>query len=671
MDTEPVDFEEYYDLVLVSDVELSPSGDRAAFVTEEFDEVDDERRLAVYTVPTDGQHEPHRLTRTSSAEVPKWGPDGRRLAVLTDRSKDLTMQGESSKDGEEPADSGQQVWLFDLERGGDPRQVTDFDEGVQEYDWRPDGTGIVVVARDPTSEQRATLERRRNDNAPIETERLQHKFDGMGWLDNVRSYLFEVEIETRDTSRLDGCHGGPFEPTSEMCPSWSPDGERIAFFANRTEDPDDSSALDVYFAEPQTGTVTAVTESDVTAVRGAWSPEGSRYAFVANNPENWYEPARLYIVDIDEMPTRPRCVSEELDRTFAKGAPIEWVDEQTIIGAVADQGRTRLVEFDANGTPPKRIFNDQRSDQTVTAMDIAGDTISIVLSCPDESPDVFATDVANIDSESFLRLTETNAEQTDRWPSVACHRFSFESEDRDVEALLYAPENFEPSENQQFSLVVSIHGGPIFYDQPEFNFEYIRWVSEGHAVLRVNYRGSTSYGQEFSESIAGDYGNKEPRDIVKGIRAAIERGWANPDEIYVTGFSYGGAQTAYILSQYDIATAGAAEHGVYDRESYFGTGDSHNRMERDFGLPWENPDTYRKISSINDVDGIDVPLLLTAGGEDWRCPASQSEQLFVSVKKQGVPARLVVYPNENHDIGDPSRAIHRLRELSKWFATHR
>ena len=158
--------------------------------------------------------------------------------------------------------------------------------------------------------------------------------------------------------------------------------------------------------------------------------------------------------------------------------------------------------------------------------------------------------------------------------------------------------------------------------------------------------------------------------MLAGVEELVERGWADPERCFATGFSYGGITTAYLVAASDRFAAAAAEHGIYDFRSSFGTDDCQVWWENDFGLPWENGQDYDASASITDVDEMDTPLLVTAGGEDWRCPPSQSEQLYVSLKKRGVPARLVVYPDEHHALDAPDRAVHRLEQLTEWFERH-
>jgi dipeptidyl aminopeptidase/acylaminoacyl peptidase len=252
-----------------------------------------------------------------------------------------------------------------------------------------------------------------------------------------------------------------------------------------------------------------------------------------------------------------------------------------------------------------------------------------------------------------------------------CERVTVaEREQGRLEALVYHPPDADPAAPDPRPLVLAIHGGPMAYDAPSFSFDDRVWTSRGYVVLRVNYRGSTSYGRAFSECLQGAWNTLEVEDLQAAVDWAVEAGWADPDRLFCTGFSQGGVNTGYLLTRTDRFAAAAAEHGVYDLRSSFGTDDSHNWLEADFGLPWENPEGYDAASAITAVDRIDTPLLVTAGENDWRCPPSQSEQLYVSVRKRGVPAKFVLYRDEHHAIGAPDRAVHRIRTLTEWFEEH-
>ncbi|WP_115864881.1 S9 family peptidase [Halorussus litoreus] len=721
--SDPLDPEDFYDLTLVSAPVVSPSGDRVAFVADEFDHEADERRTSLFVAPADGSRDPHRLTRDADASDPTWSPDGSKLAFRAARETDTEIavnQGDHENSGEEDSNSeddssgdestngepddeetepNPQIWAFDLERGGDARQLTTFEEGARGYDWGPDGDRLVVAARDPDDEQRDYLRARREDDAPVETERLQHKYDGTGWLDDVRTYLFVVEYDSRETIRLDDAYGGGArEPMTGLNPAWSPapvagaEDHRIAFLSNRTDRPDDNYVMDVYTVAPDGSDLRKLTNSDLTASRLRWHPAGDRLAFVGRDPENGHVPAEPYVVEfaaaVDSTAAANSASSEEpvvsvgswagdLDRTVASFGGPAW-DGDDLLAPIGDEGLTRLATFRADERP-ERTFDAQGRDRTVEGFDCRGRTAAVVLSDPESGRELHALGTGSLDSLGSTaeptQLTEATADLVADHRMPDCRRITVESEGEEIDAIVYLPADFDPSESDvagesegdTVPLVASVHGGPVSYDAPTFEFLYAYLTGQGYAVVRPNYRGSSSYGREFSEAIRGDWGPRETADVLACVDELIDRGVADPDQLFATGFSYGAITTAYLVAETDRFAAAAAEHGVYDFRSAFGIDDSHVWWANDFGLPWENPERYDDAGSIADVGEMDTPLLVTAGGEDWRCPPSQSEQLYVSLKKQGVPARLVVYPDEHHAIGDPDRAVHRLTELTDWF----
>ncbi|MFB6151246.1 MAG: prolyl oligopeptidase family serine peptidase [Haloarculaceae archaeon] len=712
MDELPTDA--FYDLTTPAEVAVSPDGERVAFVASEFDPDGDDRRSSVFVAPADGGREPHRLTRVSDASNVTWSPDGARLGVVMARETDTELRvgrdesdreslvGEEAGDGDdedetagddeeaegESADENggdeepkPQVWVYDLERGGDARQVTDRNRGVRDFDWGRDGERLVASARDPTDEEEEYLDRR-EEGGPIETERLQHKFDGAGWLDTVTTYLFVVDVESREIERLDDAYGGGiFEAAAGLQPAWSPADDRIAFVAYHGEDADDTYVQDVHVVDAGSGEVERVTDGDYWTAGPTWSPDGDRLAFAARDPANWYVPTDVRVAAPDAGAAA--TVSADLDRTLA-GTPT-WLDDGTLVATVGDEGWTRFVRFDAPAEVTagesdgptggyERVFDRQRRDETHLQFDAAGGTVAVVRSHSAEGADVHAMDATDLDAgagdpDPRRRISDLNPDLLEGYAFPDVHRLTFESADgTEVEGIAYYPPEFDPSDPDPRPTLLWIHGGPMAYDQPQFAFDRAFWTTRGYVVLHVNYRGSTSYGREFCETLRGNWNTVEVDDLLAGVDAAVERGWADPDRLFVGGFSQGGVNTAYVLTRTDRFAAGLAEHGVYDLRSAFGTDDSHRWVENDFGLPWENPEAYDAASSITDVDEIDTPLLLTAGGEDWRCPPTQSEQLYRSLRKRGVESKLVVYPDEHHNVGDPDRATHRLETLDEWVA---
>ncbi|UIP00546.1 S9 family peptidase [Halobaculum sp. CBA1158] len=702
-----LDSEAFYDLRLLSEVAVSPDGERVAFVATESDPAADETRTGLYVAPADGSRDPHRLTRASTASAPTWGPDGDTLAFLAARDEDLDRkrgrvdaddpddrgeggadeEDEDDRDDESDGDDGpgdgddpkQQVWLFDLALGGDARQVTAFERGVTEFDLSPDGDRLVVAARDPTDEQEEYLDQR-EEGGPIEVTRLQHKRDGAGWLDDVTTYLFvgDADGDAADATafeRLDDAHGaGSAEPLAGLQPAWGPT-DRIAFTTCVDEDPDDTGAYDVCTIAPDGSDRRVVTDGSLRCASPTWSPDGDLLAFGGSNYENWYEPTEAYVAP-DEAEAAFESVSAELDRTLARTGAPRWLDGETVVVPIADEAWTRLAVCPVDGQP-RRAFSRQGRDRTIAAFDLAGDTVALGLTGADQPPDVFAVPGAELRSDDAGGPTRRLSALNDGWLAEHdgslpdCEVVAYENSDgEEIEAVVYYPNDFDPDADDPAPTVCSIHGGPMSYDAPAYRFTLHYWASRGYVVVKPNYRGSTSYGRDFSERLKGSRGELETDDVVSAVEHLVDEGVADPDRLFCTGFSYGGITTAHVVTRTDAFAAAAPEHGIYDFYANFGTDDNHNWHEWEFGMPWENEATYRDISSITRVGDIETPLLITAGEEDWRCPPTQAEQLYVSVRKQGIDAKLVIYPNEHHNIGKPKRATHRIEELTEWFRTH-
>ncbi len=683
--TDPLSTDAYYDQRLPSSVALAPGGERAAVMATEYDGEDEESISSLFVVPADGSEDPYRLTRASDASSPKWSPDGSKLAFLAARETDPEIRAErdhesdqeseadeSDADAEGPdgdeddgdSEEERQVWVFDMERGGDARQVTAREEGVTDFDWGPDGERIAVSARDPTDEQREYLEQR-EDDGPIEVERTQHKVNGRGWLDDVDTYLFVVDVEDREERRIDAATaaGSAVElGGGGLSPEWGSDG-LIAYRTNGGEAPDDTYVTDLWTVDPdaEDPDPERVTDGEFSVGNYAWSPEGDRLAFTGSHPKNKHVPTDLYVTDAAREEYRP--LTDDLDRTVMSA---DWSDDDELLAAIGDEGLTRLRTVDTDGNrEPAFLAEDEFTEPLPyggLSVDPDSGRFGAVVTTPN-GRNAYAVEVGG----AAVRLTDFEPTQAGD-SSVECERLRFESDDVEVEALAYWDEDGGPPEDRP--LLVDIHGGPMAYDGPRYSFRTHFWTSRDYVVLQVNYRGSTSYGRAFSEAIRGDWGPRETADIVAGVEAAVDRGWADPDRVFVTGFSQGGVNTAYVLTRSDVATAGAAQHGIYDYRSAYGTDDSHVWWDDDFGQPWSDPDTYDRTSSITDVDRIEDPLLITAGGQDWRCPPTQAEQLYVAVKKQGVPAKLVVYPDLPHSYGGPEDATHRMETLLDWFETH-
>lgn len=720
----PFQLADIYRLRLVSQPAVSPDGRRIAFVMYGFREEKNEAVTSLWLAPSDGSAPPRQVTRGGSDSAPAWSPDGGVLAFLSTRADEPELAKGQEKGAAEPK---QQLWLLDLDGGGEPRQVTNRPEGVLSFDWSPDSLHIVFAARDPSEAQerylksiRGNLDSAGGEQGLLVFTRIQTKFDGHGYLDEVRTHLFVVDTESRDVRRLtDGPCDEVGPPWTTSGPRWSPRGDWIAFISNRTGDADNNQRVDLWLVSPDGEAARRLTFGDVSARLPRWAPDGNSLAFIATRtaddlawgtPELYWislehaEPvadlaacvgegwstvggivpaaatddpvgqARVNPVALRQTPLR--MLTAGLDRPV-EGPPV-WLNAGEVLVPIGDRGQTRLARVSLAGETTV-VYPLADRHATLHEVDAAGGTIALSINRP-EGTDLFVLPVAAIDAAEGepapRQLTRVNEAIFCERAAVRYEPIEFaNSEGQTIAGIAVLPPGFD-SANGPLPLVLLPHGGPMGFDPPALQF-YDAWFTgeaflagQGYLVLMVNYRGSTSFGQDFSWVIRGDLGHREADDILSGVQELIARGWADPDRLFVTGCSYGGYLTAWSTGTSDRFKAAVAELPAWDMTRSYGASDLHAFHQQDHGLPWHNPEGYRRVSPSQHVLNVTTPTLIMAGEHDWRCPAILAETYYLTLRKIGVPAELVIYQNEHHAITRPKRSVDRMARICRWFAEH-
>ncbi|RMH14946.1 MAG: S9 family peptidase [Gemmatimonadetes bacterium] len=639
----PLAIDDLFRLRRVGAPVVSPDGAWIAYTVTTTDLEAERSRTRLWMVPTEGGEPLPMTAEGSDVSSPAWSPDGRYLSFLSAR-------GEGAKT---------QVWVLDR-RGGEAWPMTDVPQGVSAYAWSPDGSRLLLTLRDPEPERPP-----RGKNAPPEPwviDRLQFKRDGVGYLTGERhTHLYVFDVATRSLRQITS---GRWDESQAV---WSPDGTRVAFVSNRTEEPDGNSNTDIWIVAAD-NTDRGATLQQVTTNPGAdnapaWSPDGRRIAYVTVLEPDliWYATRHLAVVDVEgesEHP-EPRVLTRSLDRNVR--APRFSDEGKGLWFLLEDSAEDHLAWIGLDGGGLERPVSGPLS---VNAYDLGpGGVLATRVATLTRPHEIFVGW-----GEKRRRLTHENDALLSELSLGRVENVHFRSADgTEIEGFVTFPPGFQ--EGLRYPTLLRIHGGPVSQYRHAFNFEAQLFAANGYVVVQTNPRGSSGYGQAFSAALWADWGGPDYEDVMAGVDYAIERGWADPERLGVGGWSYGGILTDHVITRTDrfrAAITGASE--VLYVANY---GHDHYQLqwEKELGLPWEgdNREKWERISPFNRVQHITTPTLIMGGEKDWNVPILNGEQLYQALRRRGVPTQLVVYPGQGHGLRPPSYQRDRYERYLAWY----
>jgi dipeptidyl aminopeptidase/acylaminoacyl peptidase len=505
---------------------------------------------------------------------------------------------------------------------------------------------------------------------PIVIDRYRYKQDVQGYLLSGRhTYVYIFDMATKKLDRLTK------SKWDESSISWSPDGTRIAFMSNHSDDPDRDPSAQLYVADATPGaTEKLLTTPDNRASRSRpeWSPDGKSIAFLESDEKKYgaYSMEHLLIVAADGSAAPRRVASSEaLDRGVSQP---RWSDDgKNIYAVVTDDmsvygARIPVGAGSAVAITDKPIVLAQRHSAGSCAVVISGD---------DNRPSEIYSASTVGSKLKFQPLTHQNDALMNELQVGETEEVSFKSKDgTEVHGLLTYPVGVSKTikSAKALPLLLRIHGGPNGQDQHSFSIERQFFAANGYAVLNVNYRGSSGRGQKFSRSIFADWGHYEVEDLEAGINHVIAMGVADPDRLGVGGWSYGGILTDAIIAKdqrFKAATSGAGTAfplGLYGVDQYI------MQYDEEIGAPWKvGLDPWIRISyPFLHADQIKTPTLFLGGEKDFNVPLVGGEQMYQALRSLGVPTQLVVYPGQFHGIARPSYQKDRMERYLAWYAKY-
>jgi len=630
--------EDLVDIRGVSDVQISPDGKRVALVvTEPADpkKPQQARDSNIWIVPSDGSEPPRIFAASPKKESqPRWSPDGRYLAFLSDRGSPVGEEKEAKN----------QLYLIRSD-GGEAEQVTNLAGEVLTLRWSPDGKMIAFTVRDAKSEEEQKKQKDGYDEVHVDRN---YKF----------ARLWRVSLADRKPEQVTR---QDFE-VSEM--SWAPDGGELVLRVASTPRKDDiywQSKLVV--VRRLTGEITRTLAEPVADISGSlrWSPDGKVIS------TGLFTPARIAawmsLVPAEGGP--PRHLMKDYRGTIWG---VEWTpDSRTLIAQSIEGTQAKLLSIDSSsGTVSHLIDSPVRGQNFSLSAD--GRTIAYLQQPPDSPGDVWVMTIG----QSPRRVTNFHP-QVASWRLGGLREITWKNKKDGLTlcGVLITPPDFKSG--QAYPTIVQVHGGPMWAWPLAWHGSWHDWghylASHGYVVFLPNPRGSTGQGWQFAEANRDDWGGMDFQDIMSGVDYLVEEKIADPERLGIGGWSYGGFMTSWAVTQtsrFKAAVVGAAVTNLF---SFNGTTDITPSFLRNYfvDLPFRRRAAYDNHSAMTFLQNCKTPSLIIHGDTDERVPVTQGWEFYNGLRMLGVEAEMVVYPREHHSIVERPHQLDLLRRVLAWY----
>jgi dipeptidyl aminopeptidase/acylaminoacyl peptidase len=676
--------------VFVSDVQGDPSGrERAVFVhTKMHSDAEKDTYIGHLWLLKGKEHRGRgrpalylKATQFTQGEVrdssPRWSPDGLRIAFIRENLE---------KKEERP-----QVYLISAE-GGEARQLTTLERGAECAEWSPDGKWLAACSRvkKPAPLSKDILRGEKSDVKVI--ARPFYKLNAEGYRHDTRRHIFLIRADGEKTIQVtdgDWDVGGT--------PAWSPDGKHIAFIANTDPNADLIPFNYVYVVDARKGAEPRkVLDGEFALAYVAWHPNGEWLYFTGHTlTKRWAERTVLWRVPAEGgkpemlMPDGIVSLDDHINSDSRVGSPyipfLFTPDGKGIVFKGGEKSTFRLYDLDLNGAGGKRNAEggrrkaDKRPDTALKAMTDGALSVesfswfggSGEILCSAMSATRLA-EVFRLKNGASIPMTDFNEEYFRRTAIAEPKHIKYHARDgAELEGWILMP----MKKTRRAPVIVEIHGGPHTAYGNGFFHEFQWFAAQGYAVAYCNPRGSSLYGTDFAFEVIERYGETDYTDIVDFVDAVIRRFPVDKKRLYVTGGSYGGFMTNWIVTHTDRFRAAVTRRSICNFVSMYGSSDI-GYLFNDYemgGQPWKNHEKLWDKSPLKYVENVTTPLMIIHAEEDYRCAMEQAEQMYIALKKLGKEVVLVRFPGENHELSRSGKPYHRqenLRALIAWFRAH-
>jgi len=658
MDKRRIERDDLYRLRIVSDAQPSPDGQRVAYVVKQMDKEKNTYRTMIYVWANGAAR---RYTSGEKDSSPRWSPDGRWLAFLSDR------------------DNKKQIYVMSTS-GGEATALTTQKLGAGRPVWSPDSRSIAFAGAVPFGDDKATDEKSPHTEKTKIIDRAIYKADGVGFVYDRRTHIFVAPVDidadadgARTVRQLtDG-------DCNDAAPAWSPDSKQIAFSGARDDDWDLRLGSDIWLVDADGGDPRRLTGHDGLWENPVFSPSGHAVAYVGQLVAEGDWPGvfpQLWTMDLQSGEATNLVEGKDLDirhsvgsdsSASANGGGPYWLSDGLYV-LTSVRGRSPIYRWRDRALDV--VVGGRRDVMDLAA--VAGHDGTAVLA--------FTVSDATHPAEAVLhrggeetRISHENDALLDELDVGAPERTTFAGADGDeVEGWVIAPAGQEAG--RRYPLLVYIHGGPATAYGESFFHELQWWAAQGYGVAYCNPHGSSSYGKRFQEVIRRDWGNRDYHDVMAFTDHVAARPWVDANRLVAAGGSYGGFMVNWIAGHTERFAALCTQRSICNQISQSGTSDyAPLRRHSEDGTPEQNSDLLWDQSPLKYVRNVHTPLLIIHQEQDHRCPIEEAEQWFSALKRLGVTTRFIRFPEESHGMsrdGTPSRRYERLGYMEEWFARY-
>ncbi|MHB1482406.1 MAG: S9 family peptidase [Bellilinea sp.] len=657
--------DDLYKFQVLSSPRIDPGGDSIVFSVQRVDKKTEKKYSNLWMVSTKPGSRPRQYTfGDQSDNHPVWSPDGKQIAFLSNRG-----------DKEKPP----QIYLMATD-GGEARLLTRIDGEIEDFIWTPDGKSFLCVIRKTDSD---VLSREKNpDLKKLGTsarhyERVFYKLDGYGYLPKERSHLWQVHAVTGKAVQLTD------HPVfDEQRPDISPDGKQIVYLTNTSDDPDMfPDRTDIYIMSMSGGDARKIHAPIGDKGSPKFSPDGKWIAYYGQEGEGeGWRNVNVWIVPADGSREAVNLTQEYDIHASAwtindigqpETRPPLWsLDGKTIIFPVLKHGATDLYQVDVKSRKLTSLITSQ-GVVSATTCDYHQTKIAYMFGTLDDPGQIFVANLKNGKVANPRQLTKFNREWLDRVDLGTKEEVWFEGKDGNrLQGWIIKPPNFDPA--KKYPSIMEIHGGPLTQYGFLFMHEFYYLASQGFVVYFSNPRGGRGYGEKHAGAIFQDWGSADYSDLMAWADYAAKLPYIDPDRMGVTGGSYGGYMTVWIIGHTQRFKAAVTQRCVSNFVSMWGSSDFNWAFQQELNnkAPFEDLQNYWDHSPIAYIGNAKTPTLVIHNEMDLRCPIEQGEQVFVALKRLGVDTEFVRFPDEFHGLsrtGRTDRRILRLNHIARWF----